>query len=1067
MKRLFIWMITIITLFQIIIPVPSAASEVMAASVIFGGEQPIMSGIDNIIADKSCFADNVGISGDLVRRINVSVANEPKMYIDIADDVGNSYDDGSSFETEITYYDKGNGYFAVWYDKIGYGAQLVKVVYLTDTNKKLTEKIRLEDAAFNGGIDGKGDLMLSLSETGCYNYSRSPSDLYLKSIKIKKYIAQNPILCEAYISEPGNTFSDYEEDKIVKNTFTNTTNLKKNIEVKYTLCDESGAVFFEKNEMFSVGAKSNVVRNVNIETNRCGLYIWNITITYDNDNISHFKEDTVCIVKSDPNGILSDFAYINFHADRYPENRTREALEMIKKANIGGLRLEVLWSEVETVKSDPDTEEGVYSFNNTRAYRVMTYLDEMGIPYWILLNGGNNLYDCPGIPKTDEQRKAYRKYVKYISKTLAAKTDLFEVWNEPDMESNNPTGATPFDIAKITQITREEATKYNPKIKVSGLSITGLNDDKRRTEWLIPSLAAGITNNGMNMLAVHTYAPDIEPEKAKIYNIVKQYKNEIANAENYPIDDIPVLISEYGNSSTDPNTSDDDKANWIVRAGILYRAYGIGNRIAQYNFEKKGVLDIEREDNFGMVSIPREKYNIEGKICIPSKSYLMYAAMNYILGGKVSLKNTISDPCDNIKINRFYSAKFQKDIIALWSVGGEKTVKLDLGADSAEVFDAFGNAEKPVLNGDTLTVKLGESPTYIMGIFPKNKPIVCDAEDNFDDYSNEIETEELRGWESKYYIGNSGGSVASVDFGGLNKTAVRIKSSEITLNTNSGDITRQCLLGFGRGISLNLADENQYIFGCDIYSENWSGSQTEALFYLTNNKSFTITKSDGTVQNGTPYSPSVGLRITDGKVYRFEPSNDNLWQVKEISSSKFSALENKTRYRFDIIFDKSNNMIRYCINGECVYSEISDRLDCSVPNICFAGRSESNFGIVFDNISCGEYNPNPHIIKSGFVSQDGTDITESGGDVYRAFARTMNIECADKSAMLVQCAYKSGLLTDIRCTPFTFKNAYTTEYGNVMNDSDEYDKISVFVFDDTDSIKPLYKESVMHKNQLP
>lgn len=1037
MKRL-VYMAICVAFIMSILPKTARAEEESACAV-FGADVSCTE-IDRVFMDDISAAEyNVQIDEDRVWKILAGGTAEPLLYFDIADSFGSSDEDGSAFDIEVTYYDIGSGYFAIWYDALNYGSQLAKIVYLTGTGEKKTEVVSVDDAAFNKGIMSKADVMLSLAETGSYYFSRSPSDLYIKELRVKKHKEKNPVLCESYINESGNTFSYFEENKNVINTFTNTTAETKNVTARYTLTDNAGTVHFETTESFSVNGRESVIRNINIKSDRCGLYKWNVRLT-DNKSgaVSDFDEDTVCIVKTDPDGIRSSFGYSNIHAERYPEESSKQCIDLMKKANIAGTRLEVLWKQVEK-------SPGVYSFESSTCYNAMRYLDDLDMPYWILLNGGNDIYDCAGIPKTEEQYEAFRNYCAYIVNRLNGKTDLFEIWNEPDIKSFNPDDATPENLAMITKIFREEAIKVNPELKVSGMSITGLNDRKNRFEyWLKGALDSGICDNGMNVLALHTYAPDVEPEKAKIYDIVKEYKSEVAK---YGIENIPILISEYGNSTVDPNTTEENKANWIARAAILYLANGVGDYISQYNFEKKGVIAIDREDNFGMVSNPKQKYNIEGKVGIPTETYLIYAAMNYILGGEVEA-NGIFDPCENIKINRFRSKKFNKDIFALWSVGGEKNICINLGAKTAECFDKYGNSTEIYSENGEFNFRLSESPLYIMGDFSEAK--ILGISDDFDGLTDIGTGDELKGWDKKYYIGDSGGSVTIVNMDETHKNSVKINTSEITLSDGRNMLS---LIGYGNGAGISMAADKKYIYSAEVFVPKWqSDGQSECLFYLSREKD--------------SYKPGAGFRITDGQVFAFEPISGNDWNVKEIVCADSTPLELQTEkwYRLDIVVDAATKNVYYYIDGISVYSSSVDSLETLSPNICFSGRASSDGGIIFDNISSSEYKGEFYIYDVEVFGQDGrvTDMPDAGAEIYASISAANHFEY-NKSAIAILCAYKNNMLKKAAYKKLDIQPGYTTAFGDGFTLDEDYDSLKIFVFNDWADMTPLSKSKKLDK----
>lgn len=73
------------------------------------------------------------------------------------------------------------------------------------------------------------------------------------------------------------------------------------------------------------------------------------------------------------------------------------------------------------------------------------FYDRYGIDYWVLLSGCSQYYQDPyesvlKIPTTQKEVNGWENYCKYVIEKYAERgVDLFEVWNEPNVSSFNPT----------------------------------------------------------------------------------------------------------------------------------------------------------------------------------------------------------------------------------------------------------------------------------------------------------------------------------------------------------------------------------------------------------------------------------------------------------------------------------------------------------------------------------------------------------------------------------------------------------------------------------------------------
>lgn len=655
--------------------------------------------------------------------IKICGLNDAYVYFKPDYKLGNS-SDGSVFDLKIDYSDKGGeGYFVVWYDTLDYGPQIAATEILKGDGKDKTVSVTLNDAGFAKGIDSKGDIMISLCETGKAGsgktkYSASPC--YLKSLSVTKRNEKNPVRVESVVQSDGNTFSYFEASKPIENVFCNTTDLPVEALVTYKLADFDNNVVFTKNESISIEGGGKLTRTVDISgVKTCGLYKWLIDISVGGKTYS-FTEDTVAIVKTDKDGVRSDFAWINFHIERYGDEQKRTGIEMINKANMGGVRFQLHKSGL--MNGDGSLKKA--DFTDTEYARLLSMYNKAKIPFWILLLDNT-------VPTGAEELAKWKAYCKYVMENTYGSTKIYEVWNEPDIESFNPTGATPKDIAEITKLakaaaleTEAEAAEIGEdvKLKVGGLSVTSLESSNRRNYWLKEALEAGIANGetGMDMLNVHTYAYEAAPERKKIYNILKEYRKDIKASGGE--ENIPILISEYGYTTADNGISDEKKAAMIVRSALLYKANGVGDMSSLYNLECKGVIDTYREDNFGLISCLEERYDIEGKYGIPNESYLAYAAMCDILGGSIASAEVVRAE-DNVNLTKFVSDKQESEVYAVWTTGDSAEVTIDLGKKRAIVSDMYGN-EKSIYSDDgKFKVSVAQNVTYIWG---STKPQVID-----------------------------------------------------------------------------------------------------------------------------------------------------------------------------------------------------------------------------------------------------------------------------------------------------------------------------------------------------
>ncbi len=668
-------------------------------------------------------------------QLTSNLDSSASMYVNLSDSMGNSKIDGSVYEVEIDYYDRDMGYFIVWYDSVDYGAQIAEEVYIDNSCTWKTASFTLDNAGFSNSIDGVGDLKISSRERGTM-LPASSCNVYIGAIRIKRIPGANPLYVESYNDQPGNTYRWYDESKIVHNRITNVSGQDLEATVTFRIVDEDSCEQWQKSENIVIAAGEEKNLDSDIQTDRCGLYTYYIDVdTEVNGSKVHstFKEDTIAIVKTDPDGIRSRFGWVSHFLDRYPDKRIDECLDLINMANMPGTRVALMWDTVE------NKSKGSFDARSTKPFKVIEMQRKKGLKAIMQFAFGNALYTEKGrdMPITDEEIEGFKGYVSYVTNLLKDSCDLYEIWNEPDIGNFNTNGATPKDLARLVKECAPLIKEINPNAQVASLSVTMIMMENRLNYWMKTVCEEGMLDY-VDAITLHTYTSGgVPPEKANIVDEIWKYKNMAAE---YGKENIPVWITEYGNTTAfSDNTSFNDQANWVTRAAILYEATDSADISLEFRFEDGGIIDQDREDNFGMVGTAYEKYNVEGKVAVPRQTYLAFAGMNYMLGGEIE-SNGIYDIGDNIHIKRFKSPKFGKDVVALWDVLGAEQVTLNLGTDSVDYYDRYGNKTTVYGKNGIFTFMLDESVGYIVGDFSDFSVVDNDSLINFETKQIEVTT---------------------------------------------------------------------------------------------------------------------------------------------------------------------------------------------------------------------------------------------------------------------------------------------------------------------------------------
>lgn len=652
-------------------------------------------------------------------------------YIDLPNSFRDSYYDGSEYDVEVKYFDSNTGYAIFWYDAEKWGKQVAYELYANATNTWKTAKFTLDNACFKNGVDGKGDIMMSFQETGGH-VSVTPFPVDVASIKITRKPKANPILAESYVDPYGNVFAYYSKEKTVHNEIKNTDSRAHKINVEYSLVEkELGDKVFSKTESITVPACSTVKTDVNIESEQCGIFNWYVRITNDDGTInSSFKEDLIAVVKTDPNGIRSEFSNICTHATAYRPDASHALLQLISMANFGGVRMSpgssLRWENLERIPGKLEINDASRSLRALEQAKLLGFnvLLQLGCSHaWYqgmnAMSGASN-----DMPNNKIAYDGFERYSQFVIQNLAPYVDYWEIWNEPNIKSFNLNGGTPEDLTEITKRVRRLVNKYDPEALTVGMNTTALTRNDGIT-WRDGLFNAGIVDgdNGMNVMGVHPYTFTGSPEDNRMHYVLNDYKDmALEYGKDTGVTEMPVFSTEYGYSTADKLLKGGKALAYPLRQVLMLKAHGVADKTYYYVMEQCGIIDIDREDNFGLVTFLEPKYNIEGKIAVATDRYAAFAGMNYVMGGHC-VEDGAWELDDEIYMNRFKSDKFDKNILTLWHDNEDKSLSLDLGVDSVDCYDVYGNKKTVYGKNGIFTFIITGRPLYVVGNFKKNRVV--------------------------------------------------------------------------------------------------------------------------------------------------------------------------------------------------------------------------------------------------------------------------------------------------------------------------------------------------------
>ncbi len=618
----------------------------------------------------------------------------------------------SLYTVEVEYFDVPGGYFRIYYDSRIYKEDTMGTVYTQGENIWKKVSYTVDDGLFTERIsNNRADIMLGIFGTS-NNMTRSTASIPIKSIKITKTPNVNPVYVSSHNDAVGNAFRWYDENKLIQNTYENHTNQAQTLTVTHSLTNAKNYKAYEKTETVTLEPMETKTVEINIgDMQRCEVYQYNIDIKNQDGSInSHFEPYHISILKTDPDGIVNEDIAFAAHFNRYDAESIQQGVEMVAMSNTYGVRSDLAWSDLEK-------EKGRLTVEGTAWPAIFEALQKNNVKLMPILDYGNGHYmglienSCNIIAETPEEIKAWLNYVSFAVDTVKDFVDRYEVWNEPNYHGLNlrdATGAVYYNMFKETaKIVKEK----DPGAKIGGPSVMSLEGSGR--PFYDSALEAGLWKDA-DALTLHPYISQ-PVESAKMDETIWYYKNSFIEASGGKVPEI--WNTETGYTCTDEQIGTEEvKGGLNIRAALVYKAEDVGDMITFYNFEKKGTIEINREDEFGHVRPGRADSPYEGKLYSPTNSYVMIAAYNYLMAQAESTGRLYDgDGNDKLYLYKFRSKKFNQDIVTLHSFQNARTATLKLGAKEITLYDEFGNPTELTSEDGIYTFVVDHIPRYIMG----------------------------------------------------------------------------------------------------------------------------------------------------------------------------------------------------------------------------------------------------------------------------------------------------------------------------------------------------------------
>ncbi len=642
----------------------------------------------------------------------------PYIYVDVDDRFAYQVNDGTTFDLEIDYYNALTGFFLVEYDGLKTEQKNAHYEFLNRQDKWQTVKIPLDDAYFGGRCAG-ADIRIRANAIGGRHkqLKTSTAPVTIGAIRLVKHEKQNPLRLEVNIDESGNAFEWYKKDKKIVNTFTNLRDTDITAEVTCYGTSREQIKCFETVNTITVKGGETVELPINVDSDRCDVYDYYVKVESEKDNVHSLYQPTqFSILKTDENGYKNQDVYICTHPDwEHTEEELSQMIDVIGKSNVGGIRWSLLSSAVES-RSGEDVVDSSYLGYTIKELR------EHNLKGFPIIHGPNfEGYSYDTTPNTPESLAKKKSEVEVLMKHAADIIDWYELFNETNHtfseEKNKALGGVE-NYGMLVDMVADVRDELDPTAKIVGFATCDLGREDRQKLFHDKTIDGGAYNR-LDAYSSHPYSTSFT-ETGGGETLVFKWRDYIAERTGITL---PLVNSELGYTTADSVTNGDQRThgNLMSRYDIFFKSIGMTNFCALYNFERKGPIEYDREDSFGLVTPSYKHLTQEEKVCMPMEGYVAVSGHNYIFADTDMVKK-ISDT-NNCYINLFKSRKYNQDILTLNTTERKtrKLVTIDLGTDNVEVYDDYGNMTPVCGNNGKFTFWVDERPMYVKGDFTKTE----------------------------------------------------------------------------------------------------------------------------------------------------------------------------------------------------------------------------------------------------------------------------------------------------------------------------------------------------------
>ena len=343
--------------------------------------------------------------------------------------------------------------------------------------------------------------------------------------------------------------------------------------------------------------------------------------------------------------------------------------QLASEAGINSVREDAYWARVELAPGQLQFPTSWREYDAARTGRGMANL--------VILDYGNQFYENNALPRTPAVSNGFASYVDFVTRAMAGRVSLYEVWNEWDLAGAGDRRLSD-DYLALVKLTSRQIRQNDPKAKVLAGAVTtaGIN------EGFADRLVQGGVADWVDGLSLHPYVhcygdSDVRKTPEGWIQWMTAVDQRLTRLAGKPV---PLYLTEMGwpTNTGKCGIDEDTQAQYLARAYFLAKTRPNIRGMWWYDLVEDGTDAEEFEHHFGLLRpnlAPKPAYNVL-KAISPVLTQYRYDSLKSLQAGDLYLLNF---------------AKGDEQVLVAWTVGQPRQVKIE----------ANGRQQGPVQTLDT------------------------------------------------------------------------------------------------------------------------------------------------------------------------------------------------------------------------------------------------------------------------------------------------------------------------------------------------------------------------------